>query len=190
MDVEEARVKTYYEILGVPFDASPQQIRETYKDLARLYHPDSNYYADLIKQGPSPEQVELYKIITSAYQTLIDPNKRSVYDEKVKPLLTGSFQKWEDKSDDFFNEKKPTRARQNTFGVANHDPMSEAELKSFRSTRVTQIIKRQKRKPKLAKLAFIVLIVAALCITAAIVLVPPTPPAKIDPLSINAPRKW
>jgi curved DNA-binding protein len=50
-----ARLKDYYAILGVPRNATPEEIKEAYRRLAKEYHPDKN---------PSPEAKEMFKLIT------------------------------------------------------------------------------------------------------------------------------
>jgi uncharacterized membrane protein YsdA (DUF1294 family) len=66
-----ARLKDYYAILGVPRNATPEEIKEAYRRLAKEYHPDKN---------PSPEAEERFKLIDEAYQVLSDPAKRAEYD--------------------------------------------------------------------------------------------------------------
>lgn len=61
--------KNYYEILNVPQDATPVQIKRAYYSLAKKYHPDVN-----------PKMAHLFCNINEAYETLIDPVKRSSYD--------------------------------------------------------------------------------------------------------------
>jgi curved DNA-binding protein CbpA len=61
----------YYEILGVPHDATQEQIKRRYRDLARRYHPDISLSADA---------AEKFKKINEANQVLSDPHKRAAYD--------------------------------------------------------------------------------------------------------------
>lgn len=125
MDIGSASSKNYYELLGVSQTASTQEIRETYRELARVYHPDSNYYSDILPEKVSPEQIELFKIITAAYQTLIDPAKRKEYDTLLRPAVSEKVKLWEDNHDDFWDKQvsfgarsgpAPKRARAPTFG--------------------------------------------------------------------------
>jgi molecular chaperone DnaJ len=62
----------YYEILGVPRDASPDDIKRAYRSLARETHPDVN--------GSSPDAEERFKELGEAYAVLGDPDKRRRYD--------------------------------------------------------------------------------------------------------------
>lgn len=62
----------YYGILGVPRDATPEEIKSAFRRLARKYHPDVN------PNDPSAE--EKFKEIGEAYAVLSDPEKRREYD--------------------------------------------------------------------------------------------------------------
>jgi curved DNA-binding protein len=66
--------KDYYKILGVPRDATNEQIKKAYRKLAMQYHPDRN---------PEKEQWanEKFKEINEAYGVLGDPGKRRQYDQ-------------------------------------------------------------------------------------------------------------
>lgn len=64
--------RDYYDVLGVPRSASEKEIRQTYRRLARQYHPDLN---------PNDRQAEArFKEISQAYEVLSDPEKRKLYD--------------------------------------------------------------------------------------------------------------
>lgn len=73
------RFKDYYAILGVPRNATLEQIKEAYRRLAKEYHPDKK---------PSPEAEEMFKLINEAYQVLSDPVKRAEYDALYDVLMS------------------------------------------------------------------------------------------------------
>ncbi|MFQ5710408.1 MAG: molecular chaperone DnaJ [Candidatus Geothermarchaeales archaeon] len=64
--------RDYYEILGVPRNASKEDIRRAYREQALKYHPDRN---------KSPGAAERFKEISEAYAVLSDDEKRKQYDQ-------------------------------------------------------------------------------------------------------------
>ena len=66
--------RDYYEILGINKSASTDDIKAAYRTLALKYHPDRN-------QGEEKEAEEKFKEVGEAYAILIDPQKRSIYDQ-------------------------------------------------------------------------------------------------------------
>ena len=64
--------RDYYEVLGVPKTASEDEIKKSYRKLARQYHPDRN---------PGDKQAETrFKEVQDAYDILSDKKKREQYD--------------------------------------------------------------------------------------------------------------
>ncbi|OLY90691.1 hypothetical protein BUE76_01335 [Cnuella takakiae] len=64
---------TLYQLLGVPEHATPQQVRNRYRQLVFQYHPDRNGGASYFE--------EKLKSINAAYDILSDRDKRRRYDE-------------------------------------------------------------------------------------------------------------
>ena len=65
--------KDFYKILDVKEKATPEEIKKSYRKLAKKYHPDAN-------QG-NPKAAERFKEIGEAYSVLSDPKKRKQYDQ-------------------------------------------------------------------------------------------------------------
>jgi curved DNA-binding protein len=64
--------KDYYKVMGVARTASQDEIKRSYRKLARKYHPD-------VSKEPNAE--ERFKEIQEAYEVLRDPEKRAAYDQ-------------------------------------------------------------------------------------------------------------
>uniref|UniRef100_A0A224YLH3 DnaJ homolog l(2)tid, mitochondrial n=1 Tax=Rhipicephalus zambeziensis TaxID=60191 RepID=A0A224YLH3_9ACAR len=64
--------KDYYDVLGVPRNASQKDIKKAYYQLAKKYHPDTN-------KG-DPEAQKKFQEVSEAYEVLSDEGKRQQYD--------------------------------------------------------------------------------------------------------------
>jgi curved DNA-binding protein len=64
--------RDYYKIMGVPRDATQDDIKRAYRKLARKYHPDVSQEADADRR---------FKELGEAYEVLKDPEKRAAYDQ-------------------------------------------------------------------------------------------------------------
>ena len=62
----------YYDILGIPRNSSPDEIKKAYRQMALKYHPDRN--------PGNKDAEERFKEAAEAYSVLSDPDKRSTYD--------------------------------------------------------------------------------------------------------------
>ena len=134
VDVES---KTYYELLGVARDAGIDEIKRAYRDMSRIFHPDSNFYSDIISEAPNERHIAIFKRLALAYETLTDEEKRTRYDQTI---LNGTLKTWEDQ--DYvdtppFSATQFTQSNQATgvsatrngktqsFGVVPEDPQAD-----------------------------------------------------------------
>ena len=67
------KTKNYYKILEVEDDASEEEIKLAYRRLAKKYHPDLN--------KNDPHAKDKFIEVKEAYDILIDPQKRKIYDQ-------------------------------------------------------------------------------------------------------------
>lgn len=101
--------RDYYEILGVPRNASSEDLKSSFRKLARNYHPDVN---------KAPDAEEKFKEINEAYAVLSDNEKRGAYDRYGHDGLNsmGGFPDWttvdfSDIFNDFFGFATGGRSR-------------------------------------------------------------------------------
>ncbi len=72
--------KDYYGVLGVPREASQDDIKRAYRRLARKYHPDVS---------KEPQAEERFKEVQEAYEVLRDAEKRAAYDQVGRGFRPG-----------------------------------------------------------------------------------------------------
>lgn len=72
----------YYQVLGIPREATQDEIKKAYRKLALKYHPDKN---------PDDSQAEAkFKDVSEAYEVLSDEKKRQMYDQYGSDALRGA----------------------------------------------------------------------------------------------------
>ena len=74
--------RSYYDILGVKKDASDEEIKKVYRNLAKKYHPDKN-------KGDKNAEAK-FKEISEAYTVLGDTEKRAQYDRLGTEAFSGN----------------------------------------------------------------------------------------------------
>ena len=79
-----ANKRDFYEVIGVEKSASQDEIKKTYRKLAKKFHPDMN-------QENKAEAEEKFKELSEAYEVLADPKKRQTYDQYGHSGLNGAF---------------------------------------------------------------------------------------------------
>lgn len=75
--------KDFYQTLGINDDATPEEIKSSYRKLAQQYHPDLN------QDNPAAE--EKFKDVSEAYAVLADQEKKAEYDQIRRLAASGAF---------------------------------------------------------------------------------------------------
>ena len=71
-----ALTSSYYALLGIHPSATPMEIRRAYRELSKLYHPDTT-------ELPKAIATSKFQKLNEAYATLSSPERRLSYDQKI-----------------------------------------------------------------------------------------------------------
>ncbi|KAH8105294.1 DnaJ-domain-containing protein [Cristinia sonorae] len=147
----------YYDLLGVPIDATTDDIKKAYRRLAIKFHPDKN------RDDPNAE--ERFKDIAIAYQTLSDPALRKKYNEfgSKESAPDGGFVDPEEVFGAIFGGERfvpiighISLAKDMKAALQEADEMEEGEKKTIRDAKGREIIspeEKAKRDEKARKAA-------------------------------------
>ena len=89
----------YYSVLGLDKNASTEDIKRSFKKLAKRWHPDKN-------PNNAEEATRKFKEVSEAYKVLLDEEKRRIYDREGKDGLNPGTSKTQ-KPDHNFNFPRP-----------------------------------------------------------------------------------
>jgi len=109
------KAPNYYDILELPFDATPDQIRDNGRKLISIYHPDKNI------GNPDYDADKFYRVF-EAYDTLSDDKKRKVYNETQLILI---------RSKDIIIQPKTAEERNESFRKAIIKKIQQIEEKLY-----------------------------------------------------------
>lgn len=110
---EAIKQRSYYDILGIAFDAKSDEIKEAFRKLAIEYHPDKNL------NNPDYDSEKFYKVY-EAYETLNDEEKRKIYNDTQLILI---------KSNEIIRQPKTTEEWNESFRKAIVKKIKELEEK-------------------------------------------------------------
>lgn len=107
--------KDYYRALQLPFGADAAEIKTAYRRLAMEQHPDKH-----------PEETEryttLFQQITEAYETLSDPEKKTVYDFRYRQVVLGQAPQYAFPQYEYYEDDTPPNTREYKHTYTKHRP--------------------------------------------------------------------
>ena len=147
--------KNYYELLGVDRAASKEDIKRAYRDLTRIFHPDSNFYSDIIKDPITVRHIEIFEKLSVAYDTLSSDEARARYDAT---LLNGTLKEWDNEPSG--NESKATDTQKpirtdnlkQGFGAMARDTYDESAFEGLFTSPAEHTLKRWRFAQRFLKL--------------------------------------
>ena len=111
---------SYYDVLGVPTDATEADIKKAFRKLASQHHPDKGGDTDKFQQ------------IQEAYETLSNVNRRQEYDHPPRQGFSGNFhQGHQTFGDDVFAQMFGAGGRNYSFRqqqMSNPDSMAQIHI--------------------------------------------------------------
>ena len=145
--------KTYYELLGVTPEASKDEIKIAYREIARVSHPDSHFFDDIVGSAPlTNDDNDVFKTVTNAYNILTDEKKRAEYDR----MLPKGLADWDSQNNFWDQSVRPPTSSQaesdirkaqafGTFGRMQETPKSSFEQQSERQhiRPVSEVLRRR-----------------------------------------------
>jgi len=79
---------TFYEVLSVPFNVKPEEVKIRFFELSKLYHPDRYFKKNI---GEYKDKLnKIFKKISEAYEVLYDPRKKRWYDNMLASSVSKS----------------------------------------------------------------------------------------------------
>jgi curved DNA-binding protein CbpA len=103
-------VDNYYVFLGLTPWANEQQIRSAYRELSKLYHPDTTNLSQEVS-------LEKFRELNQAYATLSNPDRRKFYDRSIQFTRVYSV-----------NQPRQNQPLRYDSGLPNQRPLSSGEL--------------------------------------------------------------
>ena len=105
-------MKSHYDILGINQNASQEEIKKAYFEMAKKYHPDAG----------DETEIQKFHEVAEAYKVLSDSDSRKAYDLSLEPIEEGA-------------KKVETEPADQTARTGKRESYRDAELKEFHRNR-------------------------------------------------------
>lgn len=123
----------HYDVLGVKKDASQEEIKKAYRELALKWHPDKN--------PDNPEAEQKFKEVGQAYEVLSDDQKRAAYDRGPSSDFVGFG----------FDELRRKMEEQFGFAASSSDRRQGRNIAALLHVRLEDLLKSHKATVKLRR---------------------------------------
>ncbi|MDY6939442.1 MAG: J domain-containing protein [Cyanobacteriota bacterium] len=110
-----AQLTHYYTVLGLDPSASILEIRRAYRELSKRYHPDTT-------ELPLSVATPKFQQLNEAYATLSNPERRAVYDERIRRVRVPRATELER------SENSPSPVSDSTYLDPTDRPLSTGEV--------------------------------------------------------------
>ena len=107
----------FYELLGISKEATKDEIKKKYREMAKKYHPDR--YVNSTKEEKEKAE-NMFKDINNAYEVLIDDDRKAEYDRKNGG---GDYSDSKKKSKSSYTSQESYEDIYNRFSKASMDDM-------------------------------------------------------------------
>lgn len=111
-------MKSYFDILGLPTSATPEEIKKAYRRLAKEYHPDRN---------PSPDAAARFIQINEAYEFLSDDNRRKYHSQRQTMSREEELRR-ERVYREWVRQQASARARAKAHAQANYEDFANSPI--------------------------------------------------------------
>ena len=136
----------YYSVLGIGKTASTEEVKKAYKKLAKAWHPDKNRNNSLLA-------TQRFQNILSAYQVLVDENKRTKYDRERREAAARKAEEEAAAARKAAKEAAARRYAEEVAAAARRAARQAAEEKAAKKAAEKAAAARRERREASARMA-------------------------------------
>ena len=117
-------MRNYYKVMGLKFEATDDEIKRTYRELAKQCHPDMH--------PDDKDAAARFAEISEAYETLGDSARRAEYDRQVQEMMTARRAAAQQQQQQQQQRQQQQRTMPPNFSQAFHQNFNQAQANAFR----------------------------------------------------------